>query len=114
MAQHIAADDDSNLAIAIEEHYAGLVVPGTGYDGNIGDMPMVALPLARLAAYGNLAESLFKLRPVDNVYMAEYLDMIANIICHYSQYDPLFDIVQFMDWAGIGKRGDGILYPLPF
>ena len=108
--------DDTDLAIAIEEHYAGMVQPHhTTYEALQPMAPTYSKSTPQMVAYASIARALYTTRPQvadDACEMYCYLAGIRALCTAWQVTDPQFDKVRFLDLAAITEvDGDFILLP---
>ena len=109
--------DDTNLAIAIEEHYAGMIQPHhTTYEVLQPMVQTYSKSTPQTTAYSAIARALYTTRPQtaeDSAVMQAYLAGVNALCIAWAIADPQFNEARFLDLAAIERR-DGILVLLPF
>ena len=109
--------DDTELAIAIEEHYAGMVQPHhTTYEVLQPMVQTYSKQTPQTAAYASIARALYTTRPQiaeDSNEMYCYLAGIKALCTAWQVTNPQFDRARFLDLAAIEERDD-TFYLLPF
>ena len=109
--------DDTELAVAIEEHYAGMIQPHhTTYEVLQPMTQTYSKSTPQTAAYSSIARALYTTRPQvaeDSSAMQAYLAGINALCVAWFISDPQFNESRFLDLAAIERR-DGILVLLPF
>jgi hypothetical protein len=115
------SDDKVQLAVVIEEFYAGCITQETGYNNmptppqipSVQSARTILKQTAQNNAYKAIAQQLYIARPIDKDALPDYIAGIVKLLDCFS-YDPRFNIKEFMDCCAIKVESDGLIKLLPF